>query len=345
MITRRLIELLTEHGWAVQLVDRRFSSEVADVGKLTVRKLSSIPGLLLRAGRAFRGTGGPIIYFVTNRPGSFLIDWLVLRLCGRRRRMIAYIHTVGFVSLAERGSWWAKRVREVLSRFEDVVVLGPSLIRDIEKWVAPEKITVIRNPARSPAEGDSIRRGGPLRLLYLSNLLEEKGVFDFIELATRLTGQGTQFRIAGHPGPANVMARLDDLLRRVDPEELAYVGPVDEGARDDLFVWADALIFPSRYAYEAQPLVLIEAFAAGVPVIAYDVGGVSDLVEDEKTGILVPFGDIDGLVEAVSTVTGGSLSQLARGARSAYETDHSEAVYISRWTDLLNRGRQDEGSS
>jgi glycosyltransferase involved in cell wall biosynthesis len=65
---------------------------------------------------------------------------------------------------------------------------------------------------------------------------------------------------------------------------------------------ARALIQPSR-CHEAQPRAILEAFAAGVPVVATRVGGVPELIEDGKNGVLLDFNRADDLRDAIERLS------------------------------------------
>jgi glycosyltransferase involved in cell wall biosynthesis len=82
----------------------------------------------------------------------------------------------------------------------------------------------------------------------------------------------------------------------LDDREIRYIGPVDVAGKNDLFARAKALLhlntIPERFG-----LVLAEANAAGVPVIATDLGSCREVIEDGQTGILV-----NGVNEAVEAL-------------------------------------------
>jgi glycosyltransferase involved in cell wall biosynthesis len=89
----------------------------------------------------------------------------------------------------------------------------------------------------------------------------------------------------------------------------------------------DVLVVPSIWA-ENSPLVIHEAFLAGVPVIASDIGGIPELVTHEVNGLLFPVGDVDALARALQRVAGdrGLLQKLRDGIPPvrSIETDVQE---------------------
>ena len=100
---------------------------------------------------------------------------------------------------------------------------------------------------------------------------------------------------------------------------ITFVGPV---SRDDVQAEmrsAAVMVFPSEW-YEGMPLSLIEAFAAGLPVLASRLGAMESMIEDGRSGILVEPGDpgalAAGISRAVADPTG--LAAMGRAARSAY---------------------------
>jgi glycosyltransferase involved in cell wall biosynthesis len=122
------------------------------------------------------------------------------------------------------------------------------------------------------------RRKGPGEVfLYLGRLSPEKGV-ETILRAWR-PGHGTLL-VAGS-GPE------EGRLRAMAPPGVMFLGSLDGSAVPDLLRRARALLLPSMW-YEGQPRVVLEAYAAGVPVLASDVGGLPELVEDGRSGFLLP---------------------------------------------------------
>src|SRR4029077_5781262 len=83
---------------------------------------------------------------------------------------------------------------------------------------------------------------------------------------------------------------------------------------------APALVFPSRW-YEGQPMTILEAYAAGLPVIAASIGSLPELVRDGETGLLFRAGDIGDLRRAVTWAMShrADLRRMGERARALYE--------------------------
>jgi glycosyltransferase involved in cell wall biosynthesis len=86
-----------------------------------------------------------------------------------------------------------------------------------------------------------------------------------------------------------------------DDARITFAGAYDAKAASQVFADMDALVVPSTW-YENTPFVVLEAFAAGVPVIASDLGGLREVVREGHNGALFPAGDAQGLAAAIERV-------------------------------------------
>jgi glycosyltransferase involved in cell wall biosynthesis len=137
----------------------------------------------------------------------------------------------------------------------------------------------------------SVLREGPGEyLLFIGRLSAEKGVQTIID-ATRGRG-GAPLVIVGD-GPDR-----EALRARAHPG-VEFRGAVDGGQIPELVRRARALVVPST-CYEGAPRSILEAYAAGVPVIASRIGGLPELVEEGVTGLLVPPSQPQGWTDAMA---------------------------------------------
>jgi glycosyltransferase involved in cell wall biosynthesis len=122
--------------------------------------------------------------------------------------------------------------------------------------------------------------------LFFGRIVPYKRADLAVEACARL---GRPLKVAGE-------GRAMDAARAVAGPQTEFLGRVSDAEVTDLFAGARALIFPGEEDFGIVP---VEAQAAGVPVIAYGVGGARDSVLDGETGVLYDGAGVDGLVEAI----------------------------------------------
>jgi glycosyltransferase involved in cell wall biosynthesis len=174
----------------------------------------------------------------------------------------------------------------------------------------------------------SFRVGAPEGyLLFLGRFSPEKGADRAVQAAERA---GRRLVLAGKVDPPEADQFRDVIEPLIDGDRVRYVGEVDAKAKRRLLAGADALLFPIEWE-EPFGLVMIEALASGIPVIAFGRGSVPEIVEDGRTGFIVD--DVEGMADAI-----GRLDEIdRRECRAAAErrftvermVDDVEAMYRS----------------
>jgi glycosyltransferase involved in cell wall biosynthesis len=165
----------------------------------------------------------------------------------------------------------------------------------------------------------------PRRVLYAGAIIRGKRVLDLVEAVARVPEASLRLvgRTPDSAYAAAVAARISrpDLAGRVE-----LLGRFDARGLLDEYRRAALLVLPS--AQETSPMVIVEAMASGVPVVATRVGGVPHLVEEGRTGYLVDVGDIDGLAQAVARLIGDERARRSFGtaARSSAEQFRAQTV-------------------
>ena len=205
-----------------------------------------------------------------------------------------------------RWFWSTARVAEQIhlpshdkrTRFAESFGLEPD---DPRLRVEP-MVHCVPTPAREPAVEGERRRGSGI--LYLGRLIEQKGVDDLL-LAAAMLEPGHVVHVAGD-GPYR--RRLQRLARRLGLR-VHFHGFVCGSAKERLFDDAGVLCVPSREIRgglsEGSPLVIREALARGLPVVASSVGGIPELCQDDGRVRLVPARDPAALADALIDVLRG----------------------------------------
>jgi glycosyltransferase involved in cell wall biosynthesis len=146
------------------------------------------------------------------------------------------------------------------------------------------RLLVVSNAFLTPGAPARLRSVGPrpLTLCHLSNLTAAKGAIIFVELFERLRAAGIKVR-ARIGGPATEAA-VEAALKRAQSNHadcFEWLGPVYGPAKDDLLATSDVFVFPTAYVNEAQPLVLLEALSAGLPILTVRRGCIGCDFDDQ----------------------------------------------------------------
>lgn len=143
---------------------------------------------------------------------------------------------------------------------------------------------------------------GMFHFLFLSNLLIDKGVLLMLDACRDLRNQSRSFvcHFVGAESREITLEKLRSLVCQYKLDDVVCLhGPLYGGDKEQLMERVDAMVFPSFYHNECFPLVLLEAMKHSLPVIASDVGAISDIVEDGVTGILLEARELPPLVAAM----------------------------------------------
>ncbi|MDO8463545.1 MAG: glycosyltransferase [bacterium] len=187
-------------------------------------------------------------------------------------------------------------------------VVAPSrfMAEQLDAWGWEGRAEVIPNFVIPETDSEGWSPGDRGAVLFLGRLTEEKGIEDFIDAAARLPG--VPFVVIGD-GPLGTSVKT----RAAQIQNLRWLGQLERHEVATELARATLLCVPSRW-YENAPYSILEAMAAGVPVIAANIGGLPELVRDGETGVLVPPRDPATLAKTIAKVYGDPMT------RAAYRT-------------------------
>jgi phosphatidylinositol alpha 1,6-mannosyltransferase len=221
---------------------------------------------------------------------------------------------------------------------DDLRALG---VADVEVWGRGVDLTTFSPERRSHPLRAAYGVDHSVVFLHVGRLAAEKGVERIVRAFTRaaqmLPARAARLIVAG-AGPGEAA------LRRLAGPDVLFLGVLDrERALPRLYASADAFLFSSLT--ETLGLVVLEAMASGLPVIASPAGGVADHLRDDVNGIAVPPYDVDSMASAIVALSldVSRRRRLAEGARCTAlaldweaELDRLDASYRG----LLRRARR-----
>lgn len=212
---------------------------------------------------------------------------------------VVHLHDGDFQAFWENSPRWLdSALRNLFSRSARVIVLGSIWAELIRRKVpaAVNRTTILFNATPAvPLSRYPVARNAPVKLLFLGKLGKQKGVPQFVCALERLASEPGWFAILA--GDGEISQTRDDVAHRGLCERVSIPGWVDASDVEILLREADILVLPS-FA-ENLPMSVVEAFAYGIAVVCTPVGALPDIVENERTGLLVEPGNVDELTQAV----------------------------------------------
>lgn len=296
--TEILIGELEEHGIRYEVVDlsRAFHGRAGWWER--VCRLIRVLAFPLQLTRRLRRLPRPTLCYLQLGQGhrAFLRD-LPLLAAARWHGIptILHVHGGGFRRGYDTAPALLRRaVRSAVGKAHRAIVLSSSLREMFHGLLEPDRIRVAANGVQRDLE--TAARAVPLpprdrerlTLVYLSNLIDSKGYVQVLEAARMCAERQLPHRF--------VVAGAKTRDTRVDPDQFIakhrltnvdYVGPVDHAAKVEVLRVSDALVFPTNYPIEGQPIVILEAMHFGLAVITTRAGGIADVIHEPENGLFI----------------------------------------------------------
>jgi len=227
-------------------------------------------------------------------------------------------------------------IRITLARADRMIVLGECLRDLFDGLLDSARIRVVPNgvdPSSFAPRPPTSPRAVPV-VCFLGNLYRSKGYMDLLHALARIPPE-TPFecRLAGEWRAQQEEAEAKDFLARSGiADRVHFVGIVRGPAKRSFLEDADIFAFPTYYPPEGHPWVILEAMAAGLPVISTRHACIPETVTDGETGYLVDKRDVDALASRLLSLLRNPELRLRMGAagRRRLESHFSEQLFISR---------------
>lgn len=265
------------------------AKNLQDIGKGGIRKLRDFIRQLRNIHQEVKTFHPALCYVTPNaKGGAFYKDFvIVMMLKAMGQKVVIHYHNKGVATRQNKllDNFLYKRFFKGLK----VILLAEPLYQDICKYVKRENVFICPNgipeqetiPTKTPHEGFNI--------LFLSNMMKEKGVWDLVEACRILKERGKKFHCY-FVGKWSDIAEKDFHLKiqeiHLENEITAYGARY--GTEKNIFLQqADVFVLPTYYNNECFPLVLLEAMEQGLACISTREGGISAIIEEGKTGYVI----------------------------------------------------------
>jgi len=332
---------IIHRDWNAHFINLNTSPSADAIGKVGIQKLWTYLCILARTFVALIFYRPVLAYIaMTVKGGGFFKDLGVITLVKLFRVPIVYhLHNKGVATCQDR--WPYRWLYPWVFRKSRVILLSKYLYPDISRFVAETAVDYCPNGIADQA-GDFERSFAADKIptiLFLSNLIESKGVFVLLEACAMLKKRGIAFRADFIGGEADVTR--DGFYNRFKEleigHEVAYLGKQYGKDKEAAFARADIFCLPTHYHNECLPLVLLEAMQWQLPVISTPEGGIPDVVLDGETGFLVPQRNTKALAEKLEMlIKDPSLRQrMGTAGRKHYEEHFTDKRFEERMREVL----------
>ncbi len=167
------------------------------------------------------------------------------------------------------------------------IVLSHSLRRNMKPFLPDERIFELPNFVEDDffdidPEKKLRENFDSLRIIYLSNLMKEKGILDLLDALQLLKNAGIEFRakIAGGMDTA-FESEIEYHINKLR-DNVTYLGIVRGGEKRKLLEWGNTFVFPTFYQMEGQPIAILEAMATANIILTTPHGGIPDIISEEN---------------------------------------------------------------
>jgi glycosyltransferase involved in cell wall biosynthesis len=266
----------------------------------------------------------------SHTPRTALVGALAARSAGKP--FIYHVHSPARCDSTHKLSNWANALVERLAvrRADRLIAVSPSLREHmIERGFAAERVVCVPNGV--PAAGDAMDRKPPLASWTIGTLAlfrPRKGLEVLLEALAVLRSQNVDVRLRAVGGfeTPQYEAAMHSLADRLTlSDAIDWIGFTRNVGQE--LTKIDLFVLPSLFG-EGLPMVVLEAMAAGLPVVASRVEGVPEAVRHRETGLLVDPGSVSQLASAIEEYIAGNVdyASMSAAARQRHAASFSDAA-------------------
>jgi glycosyltransferase involved in cell wall biosynthesis len=236
---------------------------------------------------------------ITCHGVGFLKDAPFVLLCKLfHRKIVIHQHNKGMSADVDR--WPYSWLLPMVYRNAKVILLSWHLYPDIERIVKKEQVIICPNGIPQTNSEAIVRKNEVPHLLFLSNLMESKGVFVLLDALKILSTKGLSFNcdlVGGETKDVDSKRFSLEVNRRGLDSNVMYQGRKYGAEKTRFFAETDIFIHPTYD--DCFPLVLLEAMQYQLPIVTTNEGGIPDVVQDGVNGIICERQNAESLAAAI----------------------------------------------
>jgi glycosyltransferase involved in cell wall biosynthesis len=323
-------------------VDSRLNSSMNSMGKFRLRKVFLSIAIFTRFIRTLYISDTKLVLVPIAQKTSALMKDAVFILFARlyKKKVLLHLRGSNLLTWYQNSNAFARFFfRRLFSNCDGAIVLGEKLRYIFEPFLPDNKIFVVPNGADFTYPPRNSRKLYLLSVLYFSNLLPSKGIEDILDAISFLQDEVKNKMYLDVVGSWCSKEFEEYCNRKVKQNKLPVIFHYAKTGSDKLrfFANADIFVFPPRDP-EGHPWVIIEAMAAGLPIITTNQGAITESVIDEVNGFLVEPCNPQKIAERIKILISNPAlrGKMGSESRRIYEEKFTEDKMINNLTHVFN---------
>lgn len=336
----------------VQLIHVRmgFSSHMSELGRIRLSKILHLFGLIARIFHRRFKDGVRILYYPPGGPFRVPMFRDIAVLLSTRwlfDKTIFHFHSGGVSDLYDRLPAWQRWLFRRAYFGADAAIRLSELNPEDGRRMAAKREFVIPNGIDDPCpdllvspSNSAATRDDRLHILFVGILSELKGLLVLIEACGKLAARGVPFELElmGQWESEELAARTRKRIKELNlDKQVRFLGMLTGNEKFAAFCRANVFCFPTFLKCEALPIVVLEAMACGMPVVATRWRGIPSAVDEGQTGFLVEPHDPEAVADRLARLADDARLRecMGRAGRAKFEHEFTFPRHASRMRRVL----------
>ena len=323
--------------YTVKHINTSYNRFDENVGGFTFHKLFFNLKFYLKFGQVF---SCDILYLTPGQSFFGVLKYSVFLLTGAlsRKQIITHIHG-NHLATTYHSLKGLKRLvfKKLISKSTKGIVLSKSLIPNMDVFVGDKQTYVLPNFAEDYLHKNTQEKSyDSLKVVYLSNLMKEKGILDLIESLKMLEENNVTYT-------AKIAGSIDKEHKEIILQEIkqlkytTYLGIVRGESKKELLQWGTTFVLPTYYTMEGQPISILEALATGNGIITTRHAGIPDVIKEPIHGAFVNKQSPQEIFEQLSSLATNpkKMQQVGESNRIFFKENYTKVLFKDRLLDIF----------
>jgi glycosyltransferase involved in cell wall biosynthesis len=230
--------------------------------------------------------------------------------------------------------------KNILSMTDKAIVLSKSLEVNFIPFIDKKNIYILENFVEDFLFKDVKEKDlQKLKIIYLSNLMKEKGILDLLDSLILLQKKNIPFEARIGGGMDEIMKdEIESKLSNLK-DNVKYMGLVYKDDKKDLLNWGNVFVFPTYYAMEGQPISIFEAMATGNIILTTKHAGIPDVFKNSVNGFYIDKKSPKSIADKLTDMSSNLLSCKYISENNMNEAKEKYRVkkFILKLNDILEK--------